>query len=204
MGLYAKWVIPRVVNCICGLKPTRMQREKIIHEAKGTVLEIGIGSGLNLPYYNSEKVNQLIGVDPYPFQKALTENLSKIDIPHEILVESAENLSMDNESIDTIVSTYTFCSIEEIHHCLQECRRVLKKDGRLIFIEHGLAPDDIVRKKQNRWNKTWRFISGGCNLNRDIPEMLELNGLQIKSIDTMYLPGWKPATWNWWGIAQTR
>ncbi len=201
MNLYEKYLIPRLVNCICGMKPMTKQREKIIHEAKGVVLEIGIGSGHNLPFYHKSKVKYLIGVDPTPHKSALGERLDMLGVEYKMLFESAETLSVDNDSIDTIVTTYTMCTIPRIDQTVQEFKRVLNRGGSVIFIEHGLSPDKNIQKTQNRINPIWKRISGGCHLNRDIPQIFSRNGFTISRIDSMYLPGWKPSTWNWWGKA---
>ncbi len=201
MNLYERYLIPRVINCICGLKPTMRQREKIIPEASGIVLELGIGSGLNTSFYDSKRVTHLIGIDPNPYMKVLQEALSSSMLTSEILVQSAENLPFEKQSIDTIVSTYTMCTIPELAATMSECRRVLRKNGQLLFIEHGLSPDTSVSKVQNRINPFWRRISCGCQLNRDIPVLLNDNGFTISELSSMYLPGWKPATWNVWGKA---
>tara|TARA_B100000497_G_C7632808_1_gene380371 strand:- start:538 stop:1152 length:615 start_codon:yes stop_codon:yes gene_type:complete len=204
MGLYSKYILPKVIHKVCGLKPTMIQRGKVIPEAKGRVLEIGIGSGLNIPYYDEKKVSQLVGLDPYPHSKALHEAAESSPLQFEFIRESAEQLSMENSEFDTVVSTYTFCTIDQLKESLSEIKRVLKSSGQLIFVEHGKAPDDKVLKTQNRINPIWKKISGGCNLNKNIPEILEKNGFKISNLETMYLPGWKPATYNFWGFAQTQ
>lgn len=178
------------------------QREKVIPLAEGNVLELGIGSGLNVPYYDPHRVKHLIAIDPTPHRKKLSLAFEKSEIPSELIMESAETLPIDNHSIDTIVTTYTFCTIPDLISTISECRRVLKDTGQLIFIEHGLAPDAKIRRTQNRINPIWKRLAGGCNLNRDIPLTLEQNGFQIPDLETMYLPGWKPSTWNVWGVAK--
>ena len=167
------------------------QRAKIIPEAEGVVLEVGIGSGLNIPFYNKSKVKQLIGVDPTPHRRKLKEAIELSGLSCEMVYESAEHLDIDDQSIDTIVTTYTFCSIGDLDSAISECRRVLKPRGSLIFIEHGLSPDIKVRRIQNRINPIWKPLAGGCHLNRDIPLILTKNGWNISSLDEMYLPGWK-------------
>jgi len=181
-----------------------IQRKKVIPQAQGLTLEIGIGSGLNLSFYDKNRVSKIVGIDPTPHKKALTDAISECSIPTEFIQTSAVSLEMENDTFDTIVSTYTFCTIPELEKCLLEMKRVLKPSGKLIFCEHGKAPDVDVLKKQNRINPIWKRISGGCNLNRDIPEYLSSNGFKIHNLETMYLPGWKPATFNFWGYAQTQ
>ena len=201
MNLYDRHILPRIVNCVCGLKPMMRQREKIIPDAKGIILELGIGSGLNIPFYNLDKVTHLIGIDPSPHKKALSKALSKSDISHEMMYKSAEKLEMEDDSIDTVVSTYTLCTIPDLDATLSECRRVLKPNGCLRFVEHGLSPDPSVSKTQNFVNPIWKPLAGGCHLNRDIPAILKKHGFEIRDSESLYLPGWKPAAWNVLGMA---
>jgi SAM-dependent methyltransferase len=153
--------------------------------AEGRVLEVGIGSGLNLPFYAPGKVRHLWGLDP-----------SK-----EVWALAAEEIPLDDNSADTVLVTYTLCTISGILAALGEMRRVLKQGGRLIFCEHGAAPDEGVRRWQNRLNPIWKRVAGGCNLNLPIPSVLERAGFKIREMDTMYLPGWKPVCFNYWGTA---
>ena len=204
MSIYEKYILPRVTHKVCGLKPMMRQREKVIPEAVGKVLEIGIGSGLNLRYYDPTKVQYIIGVDPTPHKQALKNSFESIKIDHELILASAEHLPMEDNSIDTVVSTYAFCTIPDLTTTLSECRRVLKDEGTLIFIEHGASPDPRIRKTQDRVNPIWKKIAGGCHLNRDIPNILKETGFLVRNLEAMYLPGWKAATWNVWGSASIR
>ncbi len=202
MGFYDKYVLPRVVNLTCSLKPTMKQREKIVPLAEGRVLEIGVGSGLNLPFYNPEKVRHLWGLDPSTEMWALAQKTNrKLDFEIEFLEASAGAIPLDSDCVDTVMITYTLCTIPEVLPALEEMRRVLKVDGRLLFCEHGIAPDRSVRKWQDRLNPLWMKFGGGCNLNRPIPELLEKGGFKIRGMDAMYIPGWKPASFNYWGSA---
>ncbi len=178
-----------------------LQRGKVVPNAKGVVLELGIGSGLNIPYYNIDKVDHLIGIDPTPNHKTLKTAIDHTSLSTEMIFESAEELPMEENSIDSVVCTYTLCTIPNIEQTLEQCRRVLKDQGQFLFVEHGIAPDERVRKIQNRINPVWKKLAGGCHLNRDIPASLEKHGFKIRNIESMYLPGWKPATWNVWGSA---
>ena len=179
------------------------QRGKVLPDAYGVVLELGIGSGLNIPYYKSTKVSHLIGIDPTPNHKALESAIEQSSLSTEMIFESAETLPMEDKTIDSIVCTYTLCTIPDIDKTLEQCRRVLKQKGKFIFVEHGLAPDKKVQRTQNRINPIWKRLAGGCHLNRDIPVSLERHGFKINNLASMYLPGWKPACWNVWGSAQT-
>ena len=200
MGLYSKFVLPKIVNCVCGLKPTRKQREKVVPQATGKVLEIGIGSGLNLPFYNAEQVAHITGIDPAPEMWEL--NSWKGDIEVNYVQSSAEDLNLENDSFDSIVCTYTLCTIPNAQKALSEIMRVLKPNGKFIFTEHGLAPDPSVMKTQNRINPYWKRLGGGCNLNRNMEELISESGFKFSSFDKMYIPGWKPASFNYWGVAE--
>lgn len=202
MGIYAKYILPRATHFVCSTKPIRRQREKVVPLAEGRVLEIGIGSGLNLPFYATEKVQHLWGLDPSRDTWALAQQAAaQAEFDVEFIEATAENMPLDDGSVDTVLDTYTLCSIGEILPALGEMRRVLKPGGRLIFCEHGSAPDKAVRRWQNRLNPIWKRLSGGCNLNLAIPSLLKQAGFKIQAMNTMYIPGWKPACFNYWGTA---
>jgi ubiquinone/menaquinone biosynthesis C-methylase UbiE len=202
MGFYDKFLLPRIVHFTCGLKPTMKQREKVVPLAEGRVLEIGIGSGLNIPFYDMRKVKHLWGVDPSSDMWAIAQkNAAEHHLDAEFIESGAESIPLDNNSADTVVMTYTMCTIPEVHSALDEVRRVLTPGGKLIFCEHGEAPDRDVQRWQNRMNPLWRKMGGGCNLNRPIPSLLEQSGFRSRDMQTMYIPGWKPACFNYWGTA---
>ena len=202
MGLYAKYLLPRTVHFLCSAKRIRKQRKKVVSLAAGRVLEIGIGSGLNLPLYDPDKVQHVWGLDPSIELWALAKRTaSQVDFSVEFIKGDAEAIPFEDRSVDTVLVTYTLCSVPGALSALEEIRRVLKLDGQLIFCEHGAAPDASVRRWQNRLNPIWKRIGGGCNLNLPIPSLMEQAGLKIRKMDTMYLPGWKPVTYNYWGTA---
>jgi len=202
MGLYAKYVIPRITHLLCSAKQIGRQREKVVPRAEGRVLEVGIGSGLNLPFYAAGKVQHLWGLDPSKEAWVLAQQaVAQAEFDVEFIESTAEDIPLDNGSADSVVVTYTLCSIPAILPALGEMRRVLKPGGRLIFCEHGSAPDEAVRRWQNRLNPIWKRLSGGCNLNVPIPSLLERAGFKIGAMDAMYMPGWKPASFNYWGTA---
>ncbi len=203
MNLYDKYVLPKVVNWVCNQKPNRLQRMKVVPLAKGKVLEIGIGSGLNLPFYNPKTVKHLTAIDPST--EMWEENQIDPDtlpFEFEFVKAFAEDIPAENNRFDTVRITYTLCSIPEAGKALEEIRRILKPAGELIFCEHGKAPDKSVQNWQNRINPIWKRLGGGCNLNRDIPSIIGSNGFKIHKMDTMYIPGWKPASFNFWGSAK--
>ena len=178
------------------------QREKVIPLAEGKVLEVGIGSGLNIPFYKAHKVEHLWGLDPSAEMWSIAQkNAAQNHIDAEFIQSGAESIPLDNNSADTVVMTFTMCTISEVHSALDEIRRVLKPGGKLIFCEHGMAPDKSVQRWQNRLNPVWNKLGGGCNLNRPIPHLLEQSGFKSRDMETMYLPGWKPASFNYWGTA---
>ncbi len=206
MGFYDKYILPRALNWSCSLKPVRMQRQKVVPLAEGCVLEIGIGSGLNLPYYDPDKIERIIGLDPAEEMLSFAKRQSA-DLPFEVeyLALEGESIPLEAESVDTVLVTYTLCTIPDAISALRGMRNVLKQSGRLIFCEHGKAPDESVRRWQDRLNPLWGKLAGGCNLNRDIPAMIDAGGFAIDTLDTMYLPG-SPrfAGFNYWGTARRR
>jgi len=194
--------MPKLVHFTCGQKPAMKQREKIIPLAQGRVLEIGIGSGLNIPYYDAAKVDHLWGIDPSTEMWAIArKNAAEHHLDAEFMESGAESIPLDNNVADTVVMTYTMCTIPQVGSALDEIRRVLKPGGKLLFCEHGQAPDKSVRQWQERMNPIWNVLGGGCNLNRPIPSLLEESGFRSSDIQTMYIPGWKPACFNYWGSA---
>jgi ubiquinone/menaquinone biosynthesis C-methylase UbiE len=203
MGFYSKYILPRATCFACSLKPTRMQRGQVVPLARGRVLEIGIGSGLNLPFYAPGKVEYLWGLDPSRENWALTEGRrAPVDFDVEFLEASAEAIPLHNASVDCVLMTYTLCTLPAVRPSLEEMRRVLKPGGQLIFCEHGAAPDASVRRWQNRLNPMWQRMAGGCNLNRTVPELLVQGGFTIQELETGYIPGWKPASFIYRGIAR--
>jgi len=171
MGIYEKYVMPKLVHFTCGLKPTMKQREKVVPLAEGRVLEIGIGSGLNIPFYAAHKIKHLWGLDPSSEMWSIArKNAAQHHIDVEFIQSGAEAIPLDSNSADTVVMTYTMCTIPEVRSALDEIRRVLKPGGKLVFCEHGLAPDKDVQRWQNRLNPAWKILGGGCNLNRPIPQ----------------------------------
>lgn len=205
MGFYNKYILPKAINWACQQKSTMLQRQKLIPFAEGKVLEIGIGSGLNLPFYDKDKVSHLLAIDPSEeIWKKNKVDLQKLPFIFEFEKAFAEDIPADTNSFDTVILTYTLCSIKEANEALEEIKRVLKDSGKLLFCEHGKAPDKAVQKWQNRMNPLWKRIGGGCNLNKDIPVLIESNGFKIKKMETMYIPGWKPASFNYWGAAEIK
>ena len=204
MGFYNKYILPKFLNCACGSKPINYQRDKIVPLAEGVVLDIGIGSGLNIPYYNKSKIDYLYGLDPSDELLNLAKPLAqKNELEIEFLQCGAEAIPLPNNSVDTVVITYTLCTIPDTQLSTKEIIRVLKPSGKLLFCEHGIAPDINVAKWQKRINPIWSKIAGGCNLNRDIPKLIRSSGLKISKMEEMYIPSTpKFAGYNYWGVAK--
>ncbi len=205
MGFYNKYILPHAIDWACKQNSSMKQREKVIPLASGNVLEIGIGSGLNLTFYDKSKVNHLTAIDPsVEVWKKNIVDTNNLSFEFDFIKAFSENIPADNNSFDTVVITYTLCSIKDTTRAFEEIRRVLKPNGKLIFCEHGKAPDAGIERWQNIVNPFWKIVGGGCNLNKDIPLLIENNGLKIKKIEQMYIPGWKLASFNYWGIAEIK
>lgn len=206
MGFYDRYVVPPLIGLACGAKPISKQREKVVPHAEGVVLELGFGSGLNLPFYDRSKVRKLFALEPAPGMLARArKTASNSDLPVEILAETAETLSLPAASVDTVLVTYSLCTIPDAIAALQGARRALRPGGRLLFCEHGRAPDEAIRRTQSRIEPIWKVIGGGCHLTRDIPSLVSGGGFEIEKLETMYLPGtprW--AGFNYWGAATSR
>ena len=202
-SMYNKYVVPKLLDVCCSTKPIKYQRNKIVPHAKGEVLEIGIGSGLNLPYYNKSLVKKVYGLDPSEeLNEIALKNASEINLDINFIISGAEEIKLPSKSIDTVLITYTLCTIPEFKAALKEIKRVLKDDGIMLFCEHGLAPDKNISKWQNRINPLWGKLFGGCNINRNIPHIIQESGLNIKKLEQMYLPSTpKIVAYNYWGVA---
>jgi ubiquinone/menaquinone biosynthesis C-methylase UbiE len=205
MRLYSKYVVPRAVDWACSSSSTEKQREKVVPQATGHVLEIGIGSGLNLPFYNPGKISSVTGLDPsIETWKRNKNDVDKLPFKFDYVQGAAEDLPFENGQFDTVLITYSMCTIPNLNMAFKEFARVLQPDGSLMFSEHGIAPDKSVLRWQNTLNPVWKRIGGGCNLNRNIPALIEANGFEIVEMDSMYIPGWKPASFHYWGRAVVR
>jgi ubiquinone/menaquinone biosynthesis C-methylase UbiE len=203
MSFYDDKVLPHLINLACSTKPTRKQREKVVHLAEGDVLEIGFGSGLNLPYYERDKVRRIFGLEPSAgMRRKAQPNVDASGLDVEFIDLPGEEIPLEAQSVDTVLVTFTLCSIDDAVTALEGMRRVLKPGGKLLFAEHGAAPDESVRRWQDRLNPGWKRLSGGCNMNRDIPALIERCGFRITSDERMYIPGLRILSYNYWGIAK--
>lgn len=202
MSWYEDKMLPRLTDLSCSGKPVRKQRQKIVPLAEGDTLEVGIGSGLNLPYYDPQKVRKIWGLEPSAgMRKLAAKNLDGLDLDLEFIDLPAERIPLESKSVDTVLVTYSLCTIPDAITALEGMRRVLKPGGQLLFCEHGVAPDENVRRWQERLNPGWRKIAGGCNMNRDVPAMLNEAGFDIVNDQRMYIPGWRIFSYNYWGSA---
>lgn len=203
MGLYARHILPRLLDRACAIGPIEKQRAKIVPLAEGRVVEIGIGSGLNLPFYDPAKVTSITGIDPDEhIWKRGQKRRDACDIPIERLGLSGESIPIDNNFADTVVVTYSLCTIPDPIAALSEMRRVLKPGGRILFTEHGKAPDAHVARWQNRIDPVWKHIAGGCHSGRDIPALFHAADLSFDWSEEMYVPGPKFLGYNYWGAAK--
>ena len=202
MGFYDDKILPRLINVACAAKPNMKQREKIVPLAGGDVLEIGFGSGLNVPYYDTQKVRKVFGLEPSAGMRALAaERVAESTLDIEFIDLPGEEIPLEANSVDTVLMTYTLCTIPDVAAALEGMRRVLKPGGKLLFCEHGKAPDEGVFRWQNRLNPLWGKIGGGCNINRDIPALIEDSGFRISTDERMYIPGPRVLCYNYWGSA---
>ena len=199
---YERHLLPWLLDLACGLKPFSRQRQKVVPLATGRVLEIGIGTGLNFRYYDKARTAQVIGLDPgVEMHRLARKRASAAGIGVQLVGLSAERIPFDDGAFDTVLTTYTLCTIPDPAAALQEMRRVLKPGGRLIFCEHGLARDASVRAWQRRMTPGWSKMAGGCHLDRDIPALLQQAGFRFVDLQTGYLPGPRPFAYNFRGVA---
>jgi ubiquinone/menaquinone biosynthesis C-methylase UbiE len=202
MGFYSEIILPRLCDFAMRNKELVSFRERVIGAAEGRVLEIGVGSGLNLPFYRPP-VREVLALEPAPRLVAMARGVSRGTImPISFLEASAEAIPLEQHSVDTVVTTWTLCSIPQAATALTEMRRVLRPGGRLLFVEHGLSPDEGVHRWQDRLTPAWRCITGGCHLNRPIRGMIEGAGFRIDRIETGYIPGPRPMTYMYEGSAR--
>ncbi len=204
MDFYQRFIVPPMIALSMKTREATRYREKVVPGAAGRVLEIGIGSGLNLPFY-SDAVNAVVGLEPSAELLAMArKRADKAPFATELVNSPAEDMPFESASFDTVLTTWTLCSIGEPLVALAEMRRVLKPAGWLVFVEHGLARSRRVIAWQNRLNPLWRRFSGGCNLNREIDVLIGDAGFAIGDLTTEYLKGPKPLTFTYAGQARPR
>ncbi|PWB66604.1 MAG: SAM-dependent methyltransferase [Bradyrhizobiaceae bacterium] len=200
MGFYHDRVLPLLIHLAMRQDRLAAYRRRVVPAAEGRVLEVGVGSGLNLPFYGGG-VARVIGLDPSARLLGWARE-SGAAPPVDLVEGSAERIPLATGSVDTIVTTWTLCSIPDARAALGEMRRVLKPAGRLLFVEHGLAPDPRVRRWQDALTPAWKHLAGGCHLNRPITELIAGSGFRIERLETGYMPGPKPMTFMYEGAAR--
>jgi len=203
MGLYEKYLLPPILSAAMGAKPITYQRKKVVPRAEGRVLEIGFGAGHNLPFYDPAKVSHLWALEPSNDMRARAgERVRNSPLTIEFLDLPGEQIPLQDEDADTVLITYTMCTIPDVMKALGEMRRVLKPQGRMIFCEHGEAPDANIKRWQERLTPVWKKIGGGCHLARPIPKLIGDAGFRVLDMETMYLPSTPHfAGFNYWGSA---
>ncbi|MGK2859794.1 MAG: class I SAM-dependent methyltransferase [Thermoanaerobaculia bacterium] len=203
MGLYSRYVLPRIVHLVCSGRQMMRQRASVVPEASGRVLEIGVGSGLNLALYDRTLVDRVVGIDRSAEMLALAASrAASASVEVELVEAAAESIPLESGSIDTIVVTWSLCSVSDLAAATAEMHRVLAGHGRLLFCEHGIAPDLAVRRWQERLNPVWRILSGGCSLDVDVPARLSEAGFDVELRESAYQSGFTPASFNYRGIAR--
>ena len=195
MRVYDRYILPHLIDFACGMGAVMKARSQLVPQAQGRVLEIGIGSGLNLSFYDPQRVERVVGVDPSAaMQRLARERAARCQVPVEMIALELGQIQAADASFDDIVCTFTLCTIPDAIAALREMRRVLKPGGRLLFCEHGLAPDLPVVRWQKRLTPLWKPLAGGCHLDRDIPALIGAGGFHIRELSTGYLKGPRPMT----------
>ena len=205
MGFYDRHVLPHLLDLACGARAFARQRARVVPYAKGRVLEIGIGTGRNFHFYDPTKVERLIGLDPAEGMLSLARRRARrLPFPVRSIAFPGEVLPLPSASVDTVVVTYTLCTIPGAAEALEQIRRVLKPGGELLFLEHGRAPEARMRDWQRRFGPTWRRIFGGCHLDRDIPALIAGSGFRMTWFEEGYIAVprlLRIAGYNYWGAA---
>lgn len=202
MGFYGKYVLPTLVELAMKNKVARAERARLVPLATGVVLEIGVGSGLNIPIYGGG-VRKLYALDPSAeLLRMARPRAEQASFPVELLQHPAEAIPLGDGSVDTAVTTWTLCTIPDVLAALRGIRRVLRPDGRLIFIEHGRSTDPGVVRWQDRLTPLWRKVSGGCHLNRPIDQLLAQGGFQVSEMERGYMAGPRIGSYLYRGIAR--
>jgi ubiquinone/menaquinone biosynthesis C-methylase UbiE len=190
------------VDAACSVDSVAQERAKVVPSASGRVLDIGFGSGLNIPFYDRGKVEHVWALEPSKeMWRMAQKNVGGNTIPIEFVNTSAEDIPLDDASVDTALITFALCTIPDVSRALEQISRVLKKDGRLLFVEHGAAPEQNILRWQHRLEPVWSHLAGGCHLTRRTPDLLEANDFQISDLSTGYIPGWKIDSFIYSGTA---
>jgi len=188
MGFYESYILPHCLDLACGMKAVQRERSEVVPQAEGRVLEIGVGSGLNFGLYDPGRIEAVIGVDPSePMLAKARRRAAERGLPVELHAVGGAEAPVEAGSVDTVLFTYTLCTIPEPGPALEAARRALKPGGRLLFCEHGASHEPGVNRWQDRLNPAWKRIAGGCNMNRHMPALLEAAGFTVRELDTHYI-----------------
>lgn len=202
VNLYDRWVLPPILDLVMRQRPLQKYRREVVAAANGRVLEVGVGSGLNFPLYD-KRVEIVFGIDPSPRLLALARRrAAEAGVRAEFLQGSASAIPLADNTIDTVVMTWTLCSIPDPLAALREMRRVLKPDGKLLFVEHGLSPESGIERWQRRLTPIWCRVAGGCHLDRKMDDLIRAAGFDILRLRTEYANGPRPMTYMYLGCAQ--
>jgi ubiquinone/menaquinone biosynthesis C-methylase UbiE len=189
MSLYEQYVLPHLINCACGSPPILKLRSQLVPQAEGAVLEVGMGSGINLPFYDTSKIDYVWGLEPsLGMRNKAAKRLAQSPVKVRWLDLPGEKIPLEDDSVDTILLTFTLCTIPDTTKALAQMRRVLKPNGKLLFCEHGEAEHARVKKWQNRLNPVWSKLAGGCQLNRQISGLISEAGFAIERASSFYVP----------------
>ena len=202
---YERHILPHALDFACGLPMVGRMRAQVVPLAQGCVLEVGIGTGLNMRYYDKTRVTRITALDPaLELHPLARQRIDDAGLEVNLLGLSAEKIPLPDASFDTVLITYTLCTIPDPLAALHEMRRVLAPGGQLLYCEHGRAPDESVRRWQDRLQPVWGKLAGGCHLGRDIPGLLRSAGFELPDLHTRYLPGPRPMTFHYWGVAHAK
>ena len=203
MGFYQNQILPRLIHSAMRREDLKAYRQRVVSAAAGRVLEIGIGSGLNMPFYGAG-VTEVIGLDPSAQLLAMAQRVVRPGIPIDFIEGSAESIPLENASVDTVLTTWTLCSIPDAARALREMRRARRPGGVLLFAEHGRAPEAGVRWWQDRLTPLWKWLGGGCHLNRPIGDLIASAGFRLDRLENSYLGRPRPLTYMYEGSARPR
>lgn len=189
MSLYEEKILPHIIDRACSMGQVMNLRSQVVPQARGTVLEVGMGSGLNLEFYDADKVDLVYGLEPSAgMRKKARPNLAKSKVKVEWLDLPGEQIPLPGNSVDTVLLTFTLCTIPDWQAALEQMKRVLRPEGGLLFLEHGQSPHQSTRTWQNRITPAWKKVAGGCHLNRPITELIQQSGFRIMELENLYVP----------------
>ncbi len=189
MSFYEDRILPHIIDCACSMGQLMKLRSQVVPHARGRVLEVGMGSALNLEFYNPDQVEIVYGLEPSGgMRRKAQPNLARSPVKVEWLELPGEKIPLEDHSVDTVLLTFTLCTIPDWHAALQQMKRVLKPGGELLFLEHGESPHDSTRKWQHRITPGWKKLAGGCHLNRNIADLIRQAGFEILELENLYIP----------------